>query len=108
MEDSGISSSEPSPELEKAVRRHRRTIVVIFPLVGAVMLYASRVLEHPFLTEASQSPIVLILANVVMVLPLVVTLLPVIDRKAVVGLVGVSLFSYIIETMGVKTGFPYG
>lgn len=53
-------------------------------------------------------PPLLIGANLVMALPLLLGLRRAWDRIAIVGLLLLALWSYLIEGIGVRTGWPYG
>jgi putative membrane protein len=92
--------------LEGFVRAHRVTIVVVFPLVGAVTLLAS---ARGWLPPVLAFNAALLLAGTaVMRLPLAAALAPLVDRRAV-GWLGVLVaYSYVIEWVGVTTGWPYG
>ena len=92
--------------LERGVRAHRFTIAVVFPLVGAALLVASAesLLPAPF----RFNPILLLAGTFVMRLPLIATVLPVVDRRGAVALLGVTAYVYGIELVGITTGWPYG
>lgn len=92
--------------LEKIVRENRFTIAVIFPFVGAVTLLAS---YEGLLPEIlSYNPYFIIFGTLVMRLPLIAGLQPLLDRKAILGLGLLTVYSFFIEIIGVNTGFPYG
>lgn len=93
-------------ELEKIVRENRFTISVIFPFVGAVTLLASA--EGLLPDILSYNPLLIIFGTLVMRLPLISGLKPLIDRKAFLGLSFLTVYSYLIEFVGIRTGFPYG
>jgi len=92
--------------LERGVRAHRFTIAVVFPLLGAALLVASAesLLPAPF----RFNPILLLAGTFVMRLPLIATVLPVVDRRGAVVLLGVTAYVYGIELVGITTGWPYG
>ena len=92
--------------LERGVRAHRFAIAVVFPLVGAALLVASAesLLPAPF----RFNPILLLAGTFVMRLPLIATVLPVVDRRGAVVLLGVTAYVYGIELVGITTGWPYG
>lgn len=93
-------------DLENLVRENRFTISVIFPFVGAVTLLAS---AEGLLPEfLSYNPLLIIFGTLVMRLPLVAGIRPLLDRRALVGLSFLTFYSYLIEFVGIKTGFPYG
>ncbi len=92
--------------LEAAIRDNRFTIAVVFPVVGATLLVASAegLLPEPL----SYNPLLILFGTLVMRSPLVVGLLPRIGRWAV-GCLGVLVaYTYLIEAVGVDTGWPYG
>jgi putative membrane protein len=92
--------------LERLVRENRFTISVFFPLNGAVLLVASAEgLLSPLL---SFNPFLILLGTLVMRSPLVVGVLPLVDRRAAAALGGLVAYSYGIEYLGVHTGVPYG
>ena len=93
-------------DYEKLVRENRFTISVIFPVVGAFMLVASAESKLPeFL---AYNPWFILSGIAVMRSPLIVGLAKVIDRRAAIGLIALTSYSYLIELIGIKTGFPYG
>ena len=92
--------------LEEFVRTHRFTIAVVVPLVGALLLVAS---AEGFLPAAvAFHPGLLLAGLVVMRLPLLVGILPLVDRRAVGLLLLASAYAYSIEYVGIVTGWPYG
>ncbi len=92
--------------LERVVAENRFTIAVFFPLVGVSLLVLGRTGYLP--VALPTNPILLVGANLVMVSPLVAGLVPLVDRRALVGLVTLALFTWGIELVGVVTGYPYG
>ncbi|PSP84125.1 carotene biosynthesis protein [Halobacteriales archaeon QS_6_64_34] len=92
--------------LDTLVRKHRFTIAVVFPLVGAVTLLASAkgLLPPPL----AFNPFFVLFGTLVMRLPLVAGVAPLLDREATLALVTLTLYSYGIELVGVHTGWPYG
>jgi len=94
--------------LERTVRRHRFTIAVIFPVVGAAVMLASRRIDHPVMEALASSALGLVVGNAVMALPLAAGLAPVLDRRAALGVGLVAVLGYVVETTGVATGWPYG
>jgi putative membrane protein len=93
-------------ELDDLVRENRFTIAVVFPLMGAVLLVASRETLLP--PGLNFNPYLIIFGTLVMRLPLVAGLAPLVDRRAAAGLLLLTAYSYGIEYVGVLTGFPYG
>lgn len=95
-----------SESIEEFVSERRFLISVIFPAVGAVMFLGSA--EGILPDILSFNPLLILAGVFVMRLPLVAGLVPVTDRDATVALLAVSLYAYIIEFVGLKTGWPYG
>lgn len=92
--------------LASIVRENRRTIAFTVPIVGVILLISGReglvpewIAFHPYLMVA---------AVLVMALPLIAGLAPIVDRRALLGLGILVLFTWGIELTGVRTGFPYG
>jgi putative membrane protein len=112
--------------LDALVRENRFTISVVFPVVGAVLLVASAEGYLPSVLGSSFGPLgfgdagrtlgawmefnaaLILFGTAVMRLPLIVGALPVLDRRAVLGVAGLTLYAYAIEVVGVTTGWPYG
>lgn len=101
-------NSEVVELLEDFVRDNRATIALVFPAVGAALMVASQRYSHPVLDAAAGSALGTVLANAVMALPLALGVLPAVDLRALVGLAFVSAFAYVVESVGVATGVPYG
>ncbi|UPW02322.1 carotenoid biosynthesis protein [Halorussus gelatinilyticus] len=82
-------------------------MAVVFPLVGAALFVLSheRVLLPAWL---AMNPVLVLFGTAVMRLPLVAGLAPLVDRKAGLGLLAVTAYSYFIEYVGVHYGVPYG
>ena len=91
---------------DRLIRENRFTIAVVFPVVGAVLLVASREGLLPALL--SYNPILILLGTLVMRSPLVAGVLPLVDRRALLGLTVLVGYAYAIEIVGVLTGIPYG
>ncbi|WP_211338318.1 bisanhydrobacterioruberin hydratase [Haloterrigena salifodinae] len=92
--------------LEALIRENRFTIAVVFPVVGAVTLVASA--EGLLPGPLAYNPLLILFGTLVMRSPLVVGLLPQVDRRALVYLGLVTAYTYAIELVGVRTGWPYG
>ena len=101
-----MDRQEVERRLERVVRGHRFTIAVVFPLVGAVLLVASAESYLPAPLEFN--PILILIGVLVMRLPLVATVIPIVDRRAAGILLAVTAYVYWIELVGVVTGWPYG
>ncbi|MBX0284951.1 carotenoid biosynthesis protein [Halomicroarcula sp. F28] len=97
---------EAAARLDALVREHRFTIAVVFPLVGAVTLLASA--EGLLPPPLAFNPFFVLFGTLVMRLPLVAGVAPLLDRKATLALVALTAYSYGIELVGVRTGWPYG
>ncbi|WP_430506542.1 bisanhydrobacterioruberin hydratase [Haloparvum sp. PAK95] len=92
--------------LEGVVTENRFTIAVLFPLVGAVSLVAS---AEGFLPgPLAFNPWFLLVGVAVMRAPLVVGVLPLVDRRALSWIGLLTAYTYAIEYVGVRTGWPYG
>lgn len=91
---------------ERVVLENRFTIAVTVPAVGAVLLVASA--EGLLPGALSFNPYLVLAGTAVMRLPLIVGLLPLLDRRATLGLLALTGYAYGIELVGVTTGWPYG
>ncbi|MFW5956098.1 MAG: bisanhydrobacterioruberin hydratase [Halorhabdus sp.] len=88
------------------VTDNRFTIAVVFPAVGAVMLVASAEgWLPPFLAF---NPLLVLFGTAVMRLPLLAGVAPLLDRRALLAIGALTLYTYGIEFLGVLTGLPYG
>ena len=92
--------------LERVVRANRFTIAVVFPLLGAALLVASAEATLP--APLRYNPALVLGGAAVMRLPLIATVLPIVDRRAAVVLAAATAYVYGVERVGVTTGFPYG
>ena len=92
--------------LEKIVSDNRFTISVIFPLIGALTFILSAEGLLPDFLEFN--PLFILFGTLVMRTPLIAGLKPLIDRRAGIGLFAIFIYSYLIEFIGLKTGWPYG
>ncbi len=92
--------------LEELVRENRFTIAVVFPVIGAVTLVASAegLLPEPL----AFNPLLILFGTLVMRSPLLVGLLPRIGWWALGALGVVTVYTYAIELVGVRTDWPYG
>lgn len=108
MADGGAGSSQEAIQvrLEDAIRENRFTIAVVFPVIGALTLVASAegLLPEPL----AYNPFLILVGTVVMRSPLVVGLLPQVDRRALAPLGILTGYTYAIEVVGVRTDWPYG
>ncbi|GAB3676631.1 bisanhydrobacterioruberin hydratase [Halopiger thermotolerans] len=92
--------------LETLIRDNRFTIAVVFPVVGALLLVASA--EDLLPAPLAYNPLLIFVGTAVMRSPLIVGLLPRIDRQALACLGLLTAYTYAIETVGVRTDWPYG
>ncbi len=92
--------------LETLVEENRFTIAVVFPTIGAILLVGSAEgwVPAPFAFD----PTLILIGTAVMRLPLIVGVLPLFDRRATVGVLGLTAYAYAVELVGVHTGLPYG
>jgi len=92
--------------LDTLIRENRFTIAVVFPAVGAVSLVGSAEgwIPEPFAFH----PWFVLIGVLVMRSPLVVGLFPLFTRRAAAWLSVLTAYTYAIEAVGVKTGWPYG
>lgn len=107
---SGLPRTRPETEawLDAFVDGNRFTIAVFFPLIGAIMLLGSAE-GWSFIPALLQfnAPLILF-GTVVMAAPLIVGVIPAIDRRALAGISLLVGYTYLIEYVGVSTGWPYG
>jgi putative membrane protein len=92
--------------MDQLVRNNRFTIAVVFPAVGALLLVASA--EGLLPDPLAFNPLLVLSGVLVMRSPLVVGVSPVVDRRALLGVLGLAAYAYVIEIVGIRTGFPYG
>ena len=92
--------------LDRLVAENRFTVAVVFPTLGAATILASAegLLPEPL----SFNPYFLLFGVAVMRLPLVAGLAPVATRRTAAGLAALCGFTYAVELVGVRTGYPYG
>ncbi|WP_247009825.1 bisanhydrobacterioruberin hydratase [Halorientalis litorea] len=101
-----VSRERVEARLDRLVRENRFTIAVVFPLAGAVLLLASAETLLP--GPLNFNPYLVLFGTFVMRLPLIAGVAPLVDRKALLALVALTLYSYAIEYVGVTRGWPYG
>ncbi|MFC4989790.1 bisanhydrobacterioruberin hydratase [Saliphagus infecundisoli] len=106
MADSSGRREAIQTRLEGVIRKNRFTIAVVFPAIGALTLLASTegLLPEPL----AYNPLLILFGTLVMRSPLVVGLLPRIDRRALAALGVLTGYTYAIEIIGVRTDWPYG
>lgn len=92
--------------LEAFVVRNRFEIAVVVPLIGALILIAGAMgLLAP---RYAFNPFFVLAGTLFMRLPLLAGIAPLVDRRAGLLLVGLCGYAYLIEFVGVTTGWPYG
>jgi putative membrane protein len=98
--------SELERFLDALVRDNRFTISVFFPLVGAVLLVGSAlgVVPEPFRFHS----LLILSGTVVMRSPLIVGVLPTGTRRTAWAVGLLTAYAYVIEYVGIETGYPYG
>jgi putative membrane protein len=106
MAETVVSRGHIEANLDRLVAENRFTIAVVFPAVGAVLLVASAEALLP--GPLAFNPLLILLGTLVMRLPLVAGVAPLVDRRAALGLLVLTLYAYAIEFVGVRTGVPYG
>ncbi|MCB0215820.1 MAG: carotenoid biosynthesis protein [Caldilineae bacterium] len=94
--------------LEAWLRRKRWTVALFVPLVGVAGFALRRWLGEGPWSSALGWPPLLILVNGVMALPLAFGLRGLWGRRGLAALAALALFSWLIESLGVATGWPYG
>jgi len=99
---------EVEPWLDALVDGNRFTIAVFFPLVGALMLVGSAEGWAMVPEPLRFNPPFLVFGTVVMAAPMLVGVLPTLGRRGVAGLGLLTAYTYLIEYVGVTTGWPYG
>mgnify|MGYP000091377254 CR=1 FL=1 len=100
------SRAELQVRLDALIRDNRFTVAVVFPVVGAALLVASA--EGFLPPPLAFDPLLILLGTLVMRSPLLVGVAPAIDRRAAVGVAGLAGYAYVIEFVGLRTGWPYG
>ncbi|MFQ3293770.1 MAG: putative membrane protein [Halobacteriales archaeon] len=102
----GVDRLELERRFDDLVRENRFTIAVVFPTVGAVMLYGSAQGWLPAIL--TYNAMLIMIGVIVMRLPLIAGVLPLTDRRAGISLGVLAAYAYGIELVGVRTGWPYG
>jgi putative membrane protein len=101
-----MDRAELSRRLDGFVAENRFTIAVVFPAFGALLMVAS---AEGYLTGFLRfNPAFILLGTLVMRTPLLAGLLPTLERKGVAALLALTAYTYGVEFVGVRTGFPYG
>jgi len=104
--EGGIDRRRVEARLDHVIRDNRFTIAVVFPVVGALLLVASR--EGLLPSVLSYNPVLILLGTLVMRSPLLAGIFPLLDRRSLFGLAMLVTYAYAIEVVGVLTGLPYG
>lgn len=93
--------------LEEIVLNNRTTIALLFPTIGALMMIASAELSAvPSILRFN--PVLILIGVVVMRMPLISGIMPLFKKRAVILMSLLVVYTYVIEIVGVKTGYPYG
>ncbi len=114
MTDESLETNSPLPDaglrlyagIDELIRTNRFTIAVVVPLVGACVLVASA--EGWLPDPLAFNPMLVISGVLIMRAPLINGLVPVLSRRAFLGLGVITAYTYGIEYVGVQTGMPYG
>lgn len=101
-----VDRREVERQLSTLVRENRFTIAVVFPLVGGSLFVASH--EGWLPAWLAMNPALVLFGTLVMRLPLVAGIAPLVDRRAGLGLLAVTAYTYTVEFVGVRWGVPYG
>lgn len=92
--------------LETVVAENRFGIAVLAPLIGAASLLAG---ARGFLPAwLAFSPALLVFGTAMLRFPLAAAIAPELDRRALAVLAALCGYTYLIEHVGVTTGWPYG
>ena len=92
--------------LDALVHENRFLIAVVFPAMGALLLIASA--ESLLPGPLNFNPYLILFGTLVMRLPLVAGVAPLTDRRALLAMGALTVYSYGIEYVGTTTGWPYG
>ena len=92
--------------LEIFVRENRLLLALVMPIMGAVLLVASKEMILP--PWLSFNPYIVLIGTALMRLPLIVAILPLINRKNGILLLLLTGYVYFIEYIGIRYGWPYG
>jgi len=92
--------------IDRTIIDNRFTIAVVFPLVGAILLVASA--ESVVGSPWRFNPWLLLFGTLVMRSPVIAAVAPAVDRRGLGVLAGLVGFTYAVELVAVRTGWPYG
>jgi putative membrane protein len=93
-------------KLESIVRRNRFNLAIVMPTIGAILLIASSESMLPNLV--SFNPYIILIGTALMRLPLIVMIIPLINKKNGILLILLTIYVYVIEFVGITQGWPYG
>ena len=93
-------------KLELLVRENRLVLAIVMPIAGAILLVASEEMILP--AWLSFNPYIVLMGTALMRLPLIVAIMPLINRRNGVLLLLLTAYVYIIEFIGINHGWPYG
>jgi putative membrane protein len=101
-----VTRERVEARLDDLVRENRFLVAVVFPAMGAILLVASA--ESLLPGPLNFNPYLILFGTLVMRLPLVAGVAPLVDRRAMLAMVALTVYSYGIEYVGTTTGWPYG
>ncbi|GGM60670.1 putative membrane protein [Halarchaeum rubridurum] len=101
-----MDSATLSARLDALVAANRPGIAVVAPLVGAASLVGGSLGYVP--RWLAFNAVLLLCGTAMLRLPLVAAVLPELDRRALAALGALCGYTYLIEYVGVTTGWPYG
>lgn len=101
-----MDSATLSARLDDLVAANRPGIAVLAPLIGAASLIGGALGYVP--RWLAFNAVLLLLGTAMLRLPLVAAVLPELDRRALAVLGALCGYTYLIEYVGVTTGWPYG
>ena len=93
-------------KLELLVRENRLVLAIVMPIAGAILLVASKEMILP--AWLSFNPYIVLMGTALMRLPLIVAIMPLINRRNGGLLLLLTGYVYIIEFIGINHGWPYG
>ncbi|WP_136716279.1 bisanhydrobacterioruberin hydratase [Halorientalis salina] len=101
-----VTRERVEARLDDLVQENRFLVAVVFPAMGAILLVASA--ESLLPGPLNFNPYLILFGTLVMRLPLVAGVAPLVDRRAMLAMIALTVYSYAIEYVGTTTGWPYG
>lgn len=102
-----MDSSDVAERLDEIIRNNRFTIAFIFPILGSIIMILSA--NYSGVPEPLRfNPVLILVGVVVMRLPLISGILPLINKKSIFVLGTLVAYTYLVEIVAVRTGYPYG